>query len=310
MNHAFKNRSVISIENFSSDEILYLLEQAHTMKNSPSPPLLKTSILATCFYEPSTRTRLSFETAMLKLGGRVIGFSDGENTAAQKGESFEDTIRIIGSFADVIILRHPSKESIHLAHKSTKTPVINAGNGAEEHPTQALTDLFTMQETQKSLQGLSVAFVGDLKYGRTVHSLCLACALFGMRLFFCAPDGLSLPQEILAYLTRKKIQFSFHQNLEEIIPCLDILYITRLQTHKLTGADPTFFNLYPLKLDHLVHAPSHLKILHPLPRNHEIDPLIDHTKFAHYFQQAENGIYTRMGLLHTILQGSLKYDYV
>lgn len=310
MNHAFKNRSVISIENFSSDELLYLLEQAHIMKNSTSPPLLKTSILATCFYEPSTRTRLSFETAMLKLGGRVIGFSDGNNTAAQKGESLEDTIRIIGSFADVIILRHPSKESIHLAHKSTKTPVINAGNGAEEHPTQTLTDLFTMQETQKGLQGLSVAFVGDLKYGRTVHSLCLACALFGMRLFFCAPDGLSLPQDTLAYLTRKKIQFSFHQSLEEIIPYLDILYITRLQTHKLTGTDPTFFNLYPLKLDHLVHAPSHLKILHPLPRNHEIDPLIDHTKFAHYFQQAENGVYTRMGLLHTILQGSLKYDYV
>lgn len=204
MNYAFKNRSVISIENFSGDEILYLLEQAHIMKNSLSPPVLKTSILATCFYEPSTRTRLSFETAMLKLGGRVIGFSDGENTAAKKGESFEDTIRIIGSFADIIILRHPSKESIHLAHKSTKTPVINAGNGAEEHPTQALTDLFTMQETQKDLRGLSVAFVGDLKYGRTVHSLCLACALFDMRLFFCAPDGLTLPQETLAYLTRKK----------------------------------------------------------------------------------------------------------
>lgn len=310
MNHAFKNRSVISMENFSSDEILYLLEQAHIMKNCLPPPLLKTSILATCFYEPSTRTRLSFETAMLKLGGRVIGFTDEKNTAVQKGESFEDTIRIIGSFADVIILRHPSKESIHLAHKSTKTPVINAGNGAEEHPTQTLTDLFTMQEAQKGLQGLSIAFVGDLKYGRTVHSLCLACALFGMRLFFCAPDGLSLPQETLAYLTRKKIQFSSHQNLEEIIPYLDILYITRLQTHKLTGPDPTSFDLYPLKLDHLVHAPSHLKILHPLPRNHEIDPLIDQTKFAHYFQQAENGIYTRMGLLHTILQGSLKYDYV
>ena len=310
MTHAFKNRSIISIENFSSDEILYLLEQAHIMKNCLPPTLLKTSILATCFYEPSTRTRLSFETAMLKLGGRVIGFTDEKNTAVQKGESFEDTIRIIGSFADVIILRHPSKESIHLAHKSTKTPVINAGNGAEEHPTQTLTDLFTMQEAQKGLQGLSIAFVGDLKYGRTVHSLCLACALFGMRLFFCAPDGLSLPQETLAYLTRKKIQFSSHQNLEEIIPYLDILYITRLQTHKLTGPDPTSFDLYPLKLDHLVHAPSHLKILHPLPRNHEIDPLIDQTKFAHYFQQAENGIYTRMGLLHTILQGSLKYDYV
>ena len=310
MNHAFKNRSIISIEKFSSDEILYLLEQAHIMKNCLPPTLLKTSILATCFYEPSTRARLSFETAMLKLGGRVIGFTDEKNTAVQKGESFEDTIRIIGSFADVIILRHPSKESIHLAHKSTKTPVINAGNGAEEHPTQTLTDLFTMQEAQKGLQGLSIAFVGDLKYGRTVHSLCLACALFGMRLFFCAPDGLSLPQETLAYLTRKKIQFSSHQNLEEIIPYLDILYITRLQTHKLTGPDPTSFDLYPLKLDHLVHAPSHLKILHPLPRNHEIDPLIDQTKFAHYFQQAENGIYTRMGLLHTILQGSLKYDYV
>jgi aspartate carbamoyltransferase catalytic subunit len=298
------------MENFSRQEILYLLEQAHIMKNSPPPPSLKTSILATCFYEPSTRTRLSFETAMLKLGGRIIGFSDGKNTAAQKGESFEDTIKVMGSFADVLVLRHPSKESIHLAHKSTETPVINAGNGAEEHPTQTLTDLFTMQETQKDLQGLSIAFVGDLKYGRTVHSLCLACALFGMRLFFCAPDGLFLPQELLAHLTRKKIPFSFHQNLDEIISHLDILYVTRLQTDRLTSTDPIFFNLYPLKLDHLVNAPSHLKILHPLPRNNEIDPLIDGSPFAHYFQQAENGVYTRMGLLHAILQGSLKYDYV
>ncbi|KAG6558658.1 Aspartate carbamoyltransferase [Candidatus Rhabdochlamydia oedothoracis] len=221
MNHAFKNRIIISIENFSSHEILYLLEQARIMKNFPPPPSLNTSILATCFYEPSTRTRLSFETAMLKLGGRLIGFSDGKNTSAQKGESIEDTIRVIGSFTDVIILRPSSKESIYLAHKSTKTPVINAGNGTEEHPTQTLTDLFTMQEIQKDLQGLSVAFVGDLKYGRTLHSLCLACALFGMRLFFCSPEGLSLPQETLAHLTRKKVQFSFHQNLEEIIPCLE-----------------------------------------------------------------------------------------
>ncbi|MGL5626083.1 MAG: aspartate carbamoyltransferase [Candidatus Rhabdochlamydia sp.] len=310
MNHTFKNRSVISITNFSKQEILYLLEQAFLMKKSPPLSSLKTSILATCFYEPSTRTRLSFETAMFKLGGQVIGFSDIKNSAVQKGESFEDTMRIIGSFADVIILRHPSKDSIYLAHKSTKTPVINAGNGAEEHPTQTLTDLFTMQETQKDLEGLSVAFVGDLKYGRTVHSLCLACALFGMRLFFYAPDGLFLPQDLVSYLIEKKIQFSFHQNLEEIIPHIDILYITRLQTDRLTNSDPNSFNLYPLKLDHLINASSHLKILHPLPRNNEIDHFIDGTKFAYYFQQAENGVYTRMALLHAILQGSLKYDYV
>lgn len=306
MNHTLKNKSVISMNNFSKQEILYLLEQALIMKKSPPLSSLKTSILATCFYEPSTRTRLSFETAMLKLGGQVIGFSDVKNTSTQKGESFEDTIRVIGSFANVILLRHPSKDSIYLAHKSTKTPVINAGNGAEEHPTQTLTDLFTMQETQKDLQGLSIAFVGDLKYGRTMHSLCLACALFDMRLFFYAPDGLHLPQELLSRLVRKKVQFFFPQNLEEIIPHLDILYITRLQTDRLTNADPTFFNFYPLKLDHLANAFSHLKILHPLPRNNEIDPSIDHTKFACYFQQAENGVYTRMGLLHAILQGDLK----
>lgn len=310
MNHTFKNRSVISIKNFSKQEILYLLEQALLMKKSPLSFPLKTSILATCFYEPSTRTRLSFETAMLKLGGQVIGFSDVKNTAVQKGESFEDTMRIVGSFANVIILRHPSKDSIYLAHKSTKTPVINAGNGADEHPTQTLTDLFTMQETQKDLEGLSIAFVGDLKYGRTVHSLCLACALFGMRLFFYAPDGLFIPQDLVSYLIKKKIQFSFHQHIEEIISHVDILYITRLQTDRLTNSDPNSFNLYPLKLDHLVNAPSHLKILHPLPRNNEIDPAIDKTKFSYYFEQAENGVYMRMALLHAILQGSLKYDYV
>lgn len=297
-----KNRSTISVQDFSKKEILYLLEQTHLMKKSPPLSSLKNHILASCFYEPSTRTRLSFETAMLKLGGQVIGFSDAKNTAVQKGESLEDTIRVIGSFADVIILRHPSKESVYLADKSTKKPIINAGNGTEEHPTQTLTDLFTIQETQKDLEGLSIAFIGDLKYGRTVHSLCLACALFGMRLFFCAPDALLLPPEIISHLEREKVQFSFHQSFEEIIPYLDILYVTRLQTHRLTNSDPKFFTLYPLTLNHLTHAPSHLKILHPLPRNHEIDFSIDNTEFAWYFQQAENGVYTRMALLHTVLE--------
>lgn len=305
-----KNKSVISVQDFSKQEILYLLEQAHFMKKSPPLPSLKNHILASCFYEPSTRTRLSFETAMLKLGGQVIGFSDVKNTAMQKGESLEDTIKVIGSFADVIILRHPSKESVYLADKSTKKPIINAGNGAEEHPTQTLTDLFTIQEAQKDLEGISIAFVGDLKYGRTVHSLCLACALFGMRLFFCAPKGLLLPPEILSHLERKKIRFSFHQSLEEVISCLDILYVTRLQTDRLTSSDPKFFTLYPLTLNNLARAPSHLKILHPLPRNHELDFCIDNTEFAWYFQQAENGVYTRMALLHTVLQGTLKHDYV
>lgn len=273
------------------------------MKTSPPLSSLTNSILGSCFYEPSTRTRLSFEIAMLKLGGQVVGFSDAKNTAVQKGESLEDTIKVIGSFTDIITLRHPAKESIHLAHKSTKTPVINAGNGIEEHPTQTLTDLFTIKETHKSLEGLSIAFVGDLKYGRTVHSLCLACALFGMRLFFCAPNGLSLPQEIFSLLEEKQVQFSSHQSLEEVIPFLDILYVTRLQTHKLTSADPQVFTIYPLTLDLLARAPTHLKILHPLPRNNEIDPSIDHTNFAQYFQQAENGVYVRMALLHAILQG-------
>lgn len=250
MNHTFRNRSVISIENFSTQEILYLLEKAHIMKNSPFLPSLKISILATCFYEPSTRTRLLFEASMLKLGGGVIGFSNGKNTAAQKGESLEDTIRV--------------KESIHLAHKSTQGPVINAGNGTEEHPTQTLTDLFATQETQKNLKRLSVTFLWDLKYGCTVHFLCIACVLFDMHLFFYSPNGLFLPQEILAHLTRKKIQFSFHQSLDEIIP-----YTTHLQTHKLISTDPTFFNLYPLKLEHLANAPSHLKILYPLPKAKE-----------------------------------------
>jgi aspartate carbamoyltransferase catalytic subunit len=240
---------------------------------------------------------------MLRLGGQVIGFSDTKNTAVQKGESLEDTIKVIGSFTNIITLRHPSKQSIYLAHRSTKTPIINAGNGIEEHPTQTLTDLFTIKEIHENLEGLCIAFIGDLKYGRTVHSLCLACALFRMRLFFCSPSGLSLPESLLSYLERKNIQFSIHQNLKEVIPLIDILYVTRLQTCRLTDSDPKDFTLYPVTLDHLVNAPTHLKILHPLPRNHEIDLSIDRTSFAWYFQQAENGMYVRMALLHAILKG-------
>ncbi|MBI2742722.1 MAG: aspartate carbamoyltransferase [Chlamydiales bacterium] len=297
-----ENRSLISIADLSKEEIEKLLKSAAQFKKSPPKNLLQGQILASCFFEPSTRTRLSFEAAMLKLGGQVIGFSDASSTSMKKGESLSDSMKIIGGLSDLIVIRHPMEGAARLASQSTTKPVINAGDGANQHPTQTLLDLFSIKECQGRLEGLNVAIVGDLKYGRTVHSLAYAAALFDMRLYFVSPEELTLPETVLQQLRKMRGKFSFHHTIEEVIGKVDILYMTRLQKERF---DESVYEKvkesYILKEALLKKAQKHLKVLHPLPRVNEIEISIDKTPYAYYFQQAENGLFVRQALLAHIL---------
>jgi aspartate carbamoyltransferase catalytic subunit len=295
-------QSLISIQALSQSEILAILKQAEKIKAKGAKPLLNNKILASCFYEPSTRTRLSFESAMLQLGGKVIGFSEVSTTSTVKGESLYDAMKIIGNYADVIVLRHPADGAARMASLATTTPIINAGDGTNQHPSQTLLDLFTIKECQGKLKGLSVIFAGDLKNGRTVHSLSLACALFDMRLYFVSPEALTLPEEICQMLRKAGIKFSFHRSLEEVISKADVLYMTRIQKERFDAV--TYLHhkgVYILKESLLQNVKKNFRILHPLPRVDEIERAVDDTPYAYYFQQAENGIYIRQALLALIL---------
>lgn len=295
-----QGRSLISIEDLTKENILLILKRAEEIKKKKPKELLKGKILASCFFEPSTRTRLSFESAMLRLGGSVIGFSDLKNTSNTKGESLHDCMQVVGFYADILVIRHPSEGSARMASCATTKPVINAGDGANQHPTQTLLDLFTMKESFGKLKGLNVAVVGDLKYGRTVHSLSLACALFDMRLYFISAKELELPDEINYALKKSGAKFSFHRGIEDVLDKADVLYMTRLQKERFghEKAEAGFC----LKKDMLAKAKKSLKILHPLPRVDEIELSVDLTTHAHYFQQAENALYVRMALLSLILE--------
>jgi len=300
---SFHNRSIISIADMTKDDLLQVIKRAEEFKKKKPRRDLEGFVLATCFYEPSTRTRLSFESAMLRLGGDVIGFSDAQSTSAKKGESLHDAMRVIGQYADAIVLRHPMDGAARCACEATSTPIINAGDGSNQHPTQTLLDLFTIKECQGKLKGLNIAFVGDLKHGRTVHSLAQACALFDIRLFFVSCEDLSLPDDICHSLRKNGVKFSFHQSIEEVLGKVDILYMTRIQKERFNSdAIRCQNNLRLLNPSILSKAKKNLKILHPLPRLDEIDTSIDATPHAYYFEQAENGLYVRQALLSLILK--------
>jgi len=298
-----KGRDIISINELTKAEILQVLKTAEALKKKNQPSLLNNHVMGSCFFEPSTRTRLSFETAMQRLGGRVIGFADPAVTSAKKGETLYDAIKIIGQYADVIAMRHPMEGAARRASEATDKPILNGGDGANQHPTQTLLDLFTIQECQKKLNGLQIALVGDLKYGRTVHSLAQALTHFDAKLYFVAPPSLQMPQYICDELKEKELKFSLHEKIEEVINKIDILYMTRIQGERF--ADPMDYekvkNAFVLKLDMLEKVKPNLKIMHPLPRVNEIDIKIDKTKHAYYFEQAENGLYVRQALLAMVL---------
>lgn len=301
-------RGLISLKELTKLEIETLLEKARRYKQSPPGNLLKGKILATLFFEPSTRTRLSFESAMKRLGGDCIGFSDKEATSVSKGESLSDTVRIVSGYADLIVIRHPLEGSARRAQESATIPVINGGDGANEHPTQTLLDLFTIQETQNRLEGLNILLAGDLKYSRTVHSLVLALRHFNPRLFFVTPRGLELPDATTDFLKEAQIFYSSHASIEEILSKIDILYMTRIQKERFRDLQEyeRCKKGYFINKAILHSAKPNLRIFHPLPRNEEIAPDVDKTPYAHYFAQAENGLHVRAALLETILgEGTL-----
>lgn len=294
-------RDLIAIEDLSKQEIELVLDTAETLKTEACPDLLKGFILATCFFEPSTRTRLSFESSMQHLGGSVIGFSDAASTSTKKGESLFDTMKTMSSFADIIVIRHPAEGSAKLAAIASAKPVINGGDGANQHPTQTLLDLYTIRECQGKIDDLHIALAGDLKYGRTVHSLCLALAHYRVRLYFIAPPNLPLPEAICDQLREKGVQFSFHDSIEEVIPHVDILYMTRIQKERFAADNTDVSNPCLLKKAHLEFAKETFRILHPLPRIDEIEESIDATPHAYYFQQLSNGVPVRMAILALLL---------
>lgn len=296
-------RNIISISELTRDELELVLKTAKKLKATPNHTLLANKVIASCFFEASTRTRLSFETAIHRLGGSVIGFADANNTSmAKKGETLADSIKIITNFVDAIVMRHPKEGAARLATEFSRVPVINAGDGSNQHPSQTLLDLFTIYETQGKLDNLKIAFVGDLKYGRTVHSLAQALCFFNAELFLVSPDVLSMPEYILEELQEKNIKYTIVDNLEEIIPQLDILYMTRVQRERFDESEyHSIASKYVLDASQFTKAKPNLKILHPLPRVDEINLNIDHTPYAYYFQQAENGVYAREALLSLVL---------
>lgn len=303
------HKHIISINDLNREELELVLHTAASLKATPQPELLKHIVVASCFFEASTRTRLSFETAMHRLGASVVGFADGSNTSlGKKGETLADTISVIGTYVDAIVMRHPQEGAARLATEfSNGVPILNAGDGANQHPTQTLLDLFTIQETQGRLNNLKVAMVGDLKYGRTVHSLAQALAKFdGNRFYFIAPDALAMPSYITDVLDEKGIVWSRHDSIEEVVPQVDILYMTRVQKERLDPSE--YANVkaqFILRAADLAGARDNMKVLHPLPRIDEITTDVDKTPYAWYFQQAGNGIYARQALLALVLSSEL-----
>lgn len=304
----FQGRDITSIEDFTQEEINYILKVSKTMEPlaKKGSDMLKGKILANLFFEPSTRTRLSFEAAMLKLGGSTIGFGDVESTSVKKGENLADTVRTVENYADIIALRHPLEGAAKLAAEFSKVPVINAGSGSEEHPTQALLDLYTIEKEKKKIDGLKIALVGDLRYGRTVHSLAYALSQYNIELTLVSPDSLRMRREVVRKI-QTKIPVTETQNLEEIIPQTDVLYVTRIQKERFPDQAEyaKVKGVYKIDLKTLSSAKKDLIILHPLPRVDEIAPEVDSTPQARYFQQVWNGIVVRMALLALVL-GSIK----
>ena len=306
----FQGRDIISIKDFSKNEINFILKNAEKMvayaKGKNYIDILKGKILSSLFFEPSTRTRLSFESSMNRLGGRVIGFADPTATSQKKGESLADTIRMADSYSDVIVIRHPQEGAARLAAEFAEAPVLNAGDGAGRHPTQCLLDLFTIKSEKKNIEGKNIVLLGDLKYGRTVHSLAYALSLYGANLTFVSPDSLKMPTEVLNECEELGAQPRNTSNLEKSIKNADVLYVTRIQKERFPDAEEynQVVGAYKVDKNLLKNSRRDLVIMHPLPRVTEINPEIDKTTHALYFKQAFNGVPVRMALLSLVLGGN------
>ncbi|RKV81695.1 MAG: aspartate carbamoyltransferase [Alloprevotella sp.] len=303
------NSSLVSIAELSREKILYLMELAQEFEQRPNRKLLDGRIVATLFFEPSTRTRLSFETAAHRLGASVIGFTDPKVTSSTKGETLKDTIMMVANYSDVIVMRHFLEGAALYASELTQTPVVNAGDGAHQHPSQTLLDLYTMLQTQGRLDNLNIHLVGDLKYGRTVHSLIMAMRHFNPTFHFIAPKELAMPEEYKQYCNKHGIKFVEHEEFNEnTIAEADIIYMTRVQRERFSDLMEyeRVKDVYILRGDMLGKAKENMRILHPLPRVNEITQDVDDTPHAYYFQQALNGLYAREAILCDVLGISLE----
>ncbi len=303
------SNSLVSISDISKEEILHLLENARYFEENPNHKILDGKVVATLFFEPSTRTRLSFETAVNRLGGRVIGFSDASTTSSSKGETLKDTIKMVSNYVDLIVMRHYLEGAARYATEVTDTPIINAGDGAHQHPSQTMLDLYSIYKTQGTLENLTITMVGDLKYGRTVHSLLMAMQYFNPTFNFVACDELKMPIEYKEFCDQKGIKYTEHKDFsEKVINSSDIIYMTRVQRERFTDIMEyeKVKNLYNLHNAMLDNSKDNLRILHPLPRVNEIDQDVDDNPKAYYFQQAQNGLYARQAIICRALNIDIK----
>ncbi|MCD6366146.1 MAG: aspartate carbamoyltransferase [Bacteroidales bacterium] len=300
---SFYQQSLVSIMDYSKEDYLRIMEVAAEFEKNPVQNILQGKVISTLFFEPSTRTRLSFESAVNKLGGRIIGFTDAGSSSVKKGESLKDTILTVANYSDLIVMRHPVEGSSRYSSEVSPVPIINAGDGANQHPTQTLLDLYSILKTQGTLENLRITMVGDLKYGRTVHSLLMALSYFNPEFHFVSPESLKLPDEYKLFLKEKNIPFTEYQDICDSIKQTDILYATRIQRERFS--DPMEYekvkNSYVLKNKMLENTKENMRVLHPLPRVNEIDTDVDANSKAYYFPQALNGVYVRQAIISLIL---------
>ncbi|MBQ7511300.1 MAG: aspartate carbamoyltransferase [Prevotella sp.] len=298
----------VTIANLTREKILYMIDMAQEFERHPNREILKGKVVATLFFEPSTRTRLSFETAANRLGARVIGFADPKVTSGTKGETLKDTVLMVANYADVIVMRHYIEGAAQYAAEVTDVPIVNAGDGAHQHPSQCMLDLYSIYKTQGTLENLNIYLVGDLKYGRTVHSLLMAMRHFNPTFHFVAPEELAMPNEYKLYCKEHGIQFEEHTDFnEQVIADADILYMTRVQKERFSDLMEyeRVKNVYILNRSMLRLAKPNMRILHPLPRVNEIAYDVDEDPHAYYIQQAGNGLYAREAIFCDVLGISL-----
>lgn len=292
--------SLVSIADLTKEQILHILDQTRYFEDHQGLKILDGKVVATLFFEPSTRTRLSFETAANRLGARVIGFSDANTTSSSKGETLKDTIKMVSNYVDVIVMRHYLEGAARYATEVTDIPIINAGDGSNQHPSQTILDLYSILKTQGRLEDLTISLVGDLKYGRTVHSLIMALKYFNPTFNFVACDELRMPEEYKQFCVQNGIKFTEHKDFSaDVINSSDIIYMTRVQKERFSDIVEydRVKDLYSLRNSMLVNSRENLRILHPLPRVNEINYDVDDNPKAYYFQQARNGLFARQAII-------------
>ncbi len=298
-----KGRSLVSITDYNKEEILRILDIAEEFESNQRQKILEDYVIGSLFFEPSTRTRLSFESAVQYLGGSIVGFASPDVSSVTKGESLKDTILTVSNYSDLIVMRNPLDGSARYASEVSPVPIINAGDGANQHPSQCLLDLYSIRKTQGTLDNINIAMVGDLKYGRTVHSLVQALSLFGSTFHFVSPDSLKMPSGVKNVVKQAGLEYHQYDDLKDVIPIADILYMTRIQKERFP--DPLDYekvkNAYILNNKMLKDSKDTMRVLHPLPRVNEITEDVDDNPKAYYFQQAKNGVYIRQALMAAIL---------